>query len=190
MNEAMIPSVKMSEKEEGLVDFLKMTGRLKREPRRGWVLKAGVSNPESVADHTFRLVLLSMVLGDLRGLNTEKMMKLAVIHDLGESLIGDITPEDKDKVESKELDEVNAINEVFSHLPDNLRESYSRLWTELGTSSSAEAKLVHDADKLEMALQASEYIGEGYSKEMLSEFKVSAIQQINDSNLLDIIRLI
>jgi putative hydrolase of HD superfamily len=60
----------------------------------------------------------------------------------------------------------------------------------LGASSSAEAKLVHDADKLEMALQASEYMGEGYSKEMLSEFKVSAIQQINDSNLLDIIRLI
>jgi|TARA_B100000315_G_C14561695_1_gene580885 putative hydrolase of HD superfamily len=183
----MMPSIKMSE-EEGLINFLKMTGRLKKEPRRGWVLKAGVSNPESVADHTFRLILLSMMLGDLRGLNTEKMMKLAIIHDLGESLIGDITPEDKDKVESKELDEVNAIKQLFSHLPDNLRENYSHLWTELGASSSAEAKLVHDADKLEMALQASEYMDEGYSKEMLSEFKVSAIEKIGDKKMLDLIR--
>jgi len=62
----MVPTVKMNE-EENLIGFLKTTGRLKSEPRRGWVLKAGVSNPESVADHTFRLILLSMVLGDLRG---------------------------------------------------------------------------------------------------------------------------
>ncbi len=189
MNDSLVPSVKMSE-EEGLIDFLKTTGRLKREPRRGWVLKAGVSNPESVADHTFRLILLSMVLGDLRGLNTEKMMKLAIIHDLGESLIGDITPEEKEKDETKEIDEVNAIKELFSHLPDNLREKYSHLWTELGSSSSEEAKLVHDADQLEMALQASEYMDEGYSKEMLSEFKVSAIEKIGDEKMLDLIRRI
>jgi putative hydrolase of HD superfamily len=58
----------------------------------------------------------------------------------------------------------------------------------LGASSSAEAKLVHDADKLEMALQASEYMDEGYSKEMLSEFKVSAIEKIGDKKMLDLIR--
>ena len=183
----MVPTVKMNE-EENLIGFLKTTGRLKSEPRRGWVLKAGVSNPESVADHTFRLILLSMVLGDLRGLNTEKMMKLAIIHDLGESLIGDITPEDKERDQTKEIDEVNAIQELLNHLPDKLREQYSFLWTELGSRSSEEAKLVHDADQFEMALQASEYMDEGYSKEMLSEFKVSAIEKIGDKKMLDLIR--
>jgi hypothetical protein len=46
---------------------------------------------------------------------------------------------------------------------------------------------VADLDKLEMALQAAEYIEEGYSKEVLGEFKVSAIQRIEDAELIDLI---
>ncbi len=176
--------------EEGLIKFLKLAGRLKNEPRRGWVIRAGVSNPESVADHTFRLTLLAMLLGDLRGLDTEKMMKLAVIHDLGESLTGDLTPMDDEKMETKEIDEAAAVKEVLSNLPTRLRETYMLLWRELSSGSSPEAKLVSEADKLEMALQASEYMGEGYSMEMLNEFKISAIQRLSDSQMIDLIHLI
>ncbi|MEE9586191.1 MAG: HD domain-containing protein [Nitrososphaerales archaeon] len=189
MKATFMPNAKMSE-EEGLIKFLKTAGRLKKEPRRGWVIRAGVSNPESVADHTFRLVLLSMLLGDLRGLDTEKMMKLAVIHDLGESLTGDLTPMDVEKIETKEKDEDTAMEEVLSNLPTKLRESYLKLWRDLCSRSSKEAKLVSEADKLEMALQASEYMEEGYSKEMLSEFKISAIQRMSDIQMLDLIRLL
>ncbi|MFQ6134486.1 MAG: HD domain-containing protein [Nitrososphaerales archaeon] len=189
MKEPHIPTAKMSE-EEDLIRFLRIAGRLKKEPRRGWVIRAGVSNPESVADHTFRLILLAMLLGDLRGLDTEKMMKLAVIHDLGESLTGDLTPMDAERLETKERDEGTAIEEVFSNLPSRLRERYLRLWRELCSGTSKEAKLVSEADKLEMALQASEYMDEGYSKEMLSEFKISAIQRLSDSQMLDLMRLI
>lgn len=175
--------------DEGLIDFLRITGRLKKEVRRGWVIQAGVTNPESVADHTFRLVLMAMVFGDLRGLNSEKMMRLAMIHDLGESLVGDITPMEMD-IEVKRKEENEAIRELFGNLPEKLRKEYLRLWDELREGSSEEAKLVNDADKLEMAMQASEYIGEGYSKEMLGEFKISAIQQMKDSKMLDLMRLI
>jgi HD superfamily phosphodiesterase len=69
--------------EDGLVKVLKTAGRLKKEMRRGWVVKAGIPNPESVADHTFRTVLLAMLLGDSRHFDTEKMMRMALIHDLG-----------------------------------------------------------------------------------------------------------
>lgn len=183
-----MPKVALNEN-DGLIEFLKITGRLKKEVRRGWVIQAGVPNPESVADHTFRLILLVMVIGDLRGLSTEKMMRLAMIHDLGESLVGDITPMDKDR-ETKRIEENEAIKKLFSILPDKLRDEYLRLWDELCSGSSLEAILVKDADKLEMALQATEYMGEGYSKEMLSKFKVSAIQGMKDDKMLDLMRSI
>ena len=64
------------------------------------------------------------------------------------------------------------------------------LWDELRNGLSDETKLILDADKFEMAMQASEYIGEGYSKEMLGEFKISAIEQIKDSKILDLLQLI
>jgi len=176
--------------EEGLIKFLKMAGQLKKELRRGWLIKAGVLNPESVADHTFRVVLLSMVLGDLRRLDVEKMMKLAIIHDLGESLTGDITPMDTDRKKTKERDESNAIKELFDCLPETLKENYLQLWNELCAGSSAESKIVSEVDKLEMALQASEYIEEGYSKERLNEFKISAIQGMSDNKILELIQLI
>ena len=175
--------------DEGLIDFLKITGRLKKEVRRGWVIQAGVSNPESVADHTFRLVLMAMVFGDLRGLNSEKMMRLALIHDLGESLVGDITPSEMN-IEVKRKKENEAIIELFDNLPTKLKDEYLCLWDELCNGLSDEAKLILDVDKFEMAMQASEYIGEGYSNEMLGEFKISAIEQIKDSKLLDLLRLI
>ncbi len=174
--------------EEGLMKFLRIAGNLKREPRRGWVIRAGVSNPESVADHTFRLALFSMLLGDLRGLDTRKMIKLALIHDLGESLTGDITPVDIDRQENKEIEAGKAIEELFSNLPKKLQDDYLELWREICYRSSTEAKLVLDADKLEMALQASEYMDRGYSKKVLSEFKISAIQKISDIQMLEMIR--
>ena len=177
-------------KEERLTRFLKLAGRLKKAPRRGWVINVGVANPESVADHTFRMVLLAMLLGDLRGLDTEKMMRLALIHDLGESLTGDITPLDSDRIETKEKEENTAIEKIFSNLPSKLKEKYLQLWGELKSGLSIEAKLISEMDKLEMALQASEYMEEGYSKEILSEFKISAINRVNDSEIIDMVRSI
>ena len=175
------------EEGEGLVRTLKLSGRLKKEHRRGWVIKVGIPDPESVADHSFRTALIAMLLGDSRGLDTGKMMRMALIHDLGEAIIGDLTPLDTAKLETKKHDETEAIEEIFSTLPKQLREKYLHLWRELRDGSSEEAKLVSDADKLEMALQASEYEKEGYPKEMLSEFKASAIKRIYDKEILNII---
>lgn len=174
-------------KEEGLVRTLKISGRLKKEHRQGWVVKVGIPDPESVADHSFRTTLIAMLLGDSRGLDTGKMMRMTLIHDLGEAIIGDLTPLDAAKLETKKQDETEAIKEIFSSLPIPLRENYLQLWQELRNGSSEEARLVSDADKLEMALQASEYEKEGYPKERLSEFKSSAIQRTRDMKILNII---
>ncbi len=174
----------MSGEDERLLRFLNISGRLKKEPRRGWVVKVGVKSPESVADHTFRTVLLAMLLGDLRRLDTEKMMRMALIHDLAESLIGDImSDDDASGVGDKGGKEEAALQELLSSLPDRLREDYLELWRELRSCGSVEARLVSDADKFEMALQASEYGDEGYSKDALSEFKTSAMRWVKDAQM-------
>ena len=183
------PLANMSE-EEGSMRFLKIAGRLKKEYRRGWIEKAGIKNPESVADHTFRTALLVMLIGDSRKLDTEKMMKMALIHDLGESIEGDITPTNDEKLKDKEIVENAAIIRIFNNLSTNIREDYLKLWNELRSGKSLEARLVSEADKLEMAIQASDYEEDGFSKISLVDFKLYAKNRILDGQILRMLDLV
>ena len=63
------------------VDFAENVSKLKRIARKGWVSQVGVEKPESVADHSFACAILAMCLGDLKGLDTEKLIRLALLHD-------------------------------------------------------------------------------------------------------------
>jgi putative hydrolase of HD superfamily len=130
--------------------------KLKEVKRKGWI-KAGVKNPESVAEHVYGLTILSMLISDLKGLNVEKMLKLAVIHDLEEAVLGDLTPEEKKKKNNLKMLEEKAIKKVLSSLPLNLKHKYYSLWLEYKNASSKEAKLIKELDKLEMVIQALLY---------------------------------
>ncbi|MDH5624081.1 MAG: HD domain-containing protein, partial [Candidatus Bathyarchaeota archaeon] len=77
-----------------LVEFLETAGRLKRTPRAGWV-DAGIQQPESVADHTFRTSIVCMIYADMEGLDQLKLLRMALIHDLPEAITGDLTPSKK-----------------------------------------------------------------------------------------------
>ncbi|MGE4650712.1 MAG: HD domain-containing protein, partial [Myxococcota bacterium] len=72
--------------------FFQKVLELKNVPRQGWKEKLEIINPESVAEHSYSTATISMVLSDLKGLNTEKIIKMALLHDLAESIIGDIIP--------------------------------------------------------------------------------------------------
>ena len=63
-------------------NFFQKVLLLKTIPRQGWKEKLEINHPESVADHSYTVSTMSMVLSDLEGLNTEKIMKMAHIHDL------------------------------------------------------------------------------------------------------------
>ena len=76
-----------------LLHFFREAGKLKTLVRAGWTRK-GVPAPESVAEHSFRMVLMAMVLGDRQDLDTLKLVKMCLIHDLPEVIAGDITPHD------------------------------------------------------------------------------------------------
>jgi len=157
---------------EELIEFSKIVGKLKKVERTGWVTNVGIENPESVADHTFRSAILAMVFSDIKNLDTEKAMRMALIHDLSEALIGDWDSFAKKKlgVEKLRQKEEESMEKIFAFLPENLKEKYISVWKEFQEQKTEEAKLVKQLEKVEMVIQALEYEEEGYDKKRLEKF--------------------
>lgn len=149
-----------------LIEYLLQLKNLKRT---GWISKAKILKAESVADHSFSLTALSMVFSDLLGLDTEKVMKMCIIHDLAESIIGDYMPDELSIVEKKKKED-DAMEIVISSFPDKISLLYSKMWKEFSSNQTKEARLVKQLDKVEMFLQANQYLKNGYSYEFLSPF--------------------
>mgnify|MGYP000188633233 CR=1 FL=1 len=167
------------------LDFFKIAANLKKISRQGWIDKLSLDNPESVADHTFSMAIIGMVISDLENCDSEKILKMILLHDLAESKIGDYTPDTLDKEKKYEL-ENNAFNEIIKNLPDSIKKSYLQIWKEYQENISTESKLVHQIDKLEMALQAAIYKKDGHSKEKLESFLESAKTEITDPRLKEL----
>jgi putative hydrolase of HD superfamily len=155
---------------DGLIDFIAEAGRLKRLPRTGWV-ESGVPDPESVADHSFRVALIALVLADAKGLDSLKAVRMALLHDLAEAETGDLTPVQKgtDPEASKRVED-EAMGRLLDKLPEAIRGAYRDAWREFSEASTEEARLVRDADKLEMVIQASEYQKGAMGGEKLMRF--------------------
>ena len=75
-----------------MLDFFKTAANLKNISRQGWVDKLSIDDPESVADHSYSMAVMSMVISDIGNYDSEKILKMALLHDLAESKIGDYTP--------------------------------------------------------------------------------------------------
>jgi len=168
-----------------IIDFLNIAANLKTVPRQGWIDKLSIKNPESVADHTYSMAIIGMVLSDSQKYNTEKILKMILLHDLAESIIGDFTPEQKSKQEKKLLEDKTFKN-ILIHLPENLQKQYRQLWKEYQKNDSKEANFVHQIDKLEMVLQAKIYSKQNKSLEELHTFFDSAQKEISEPNILKI----
>jgi len=167
-------------------DFFQKVLELKNVPRQGWKDKLGINNPESVAEHSYTTSVISMILSDLEGLNSEKIIRMALLHDLAESVIGDITPDHITKNE-KIGKENTAMKQILKNLPSKIAEPYFEIWNESQKNSSQESKLLHDIDKLEMAFQAKFYQNNGITKEKLQTFFNTAKKEIKSKNLRNIL---
>lgn len=174
---------KMSD--NGLVQFFLRVGKLKLMPRSGWISQVGVDSPESVADHTFRCALLGMCIGDMLKLDTEKLIRILLLHDVQESITGDLDHSSKQELGIDNVLDVEkkAIIELLSHLPAPLEAEYLSIWKEFNNQESPEAVVAKDIDKLEMILQCLEYERKGYDTEKLSSFWKNVEGQIKNPSL-------
>ncbi|MEK9681899.1 MAG: HD domain-containing protein [Nitrosopumilus sp.] len=166
-------------------DFFKYAANLKSISRQGWVDKLSLENPESVADHTFSMAVIGMIISDLGNLNSEKIIKMILLHDLAESKVGDIVP-DKMSIEEKEKLENHAFNEIIKTLPESIIPNYMGIWKDYQENNSKESQIVHQIDKLEMVLQAKIYQSQGHSKEKLEPFFESAKSSITHPKLKEL----
>ena len=128
---------------------------------------------------------MAMVLSDLKGLNTEKIIKMSLLHDWAESKIGDFMPDEITSEKKSELEEY-AITEILDDLPHKIKEDYYNIWDEYMEANSSESRLVHELDKLEMALQAKIY-EKDVDPEKIKPFIISAVEQITDEDLKKIL---
>jgi putative hydrolase of HD superfamily len=165
------------------LDFFNIAANLKTIPRQGWIDKILIKNPESVADHTYSMAVIGMILSDSNKHNTEKILKMVLLHDLAESITGDFTPNQKSKKE-KTILENKTIKNILGNLPEILQKQYLDLWNEYQKNDSKEANLVHQIDKLEMVIQAKIYSKQNNSIQKLQSFFDSAQKEITDPNVL------
>lgn len=96
-------------------------------------------------------------------------MKMAILHDLPESIVGDFVPGEVTK-KKKRAEENNAIETILQSVPAYLHSDYKAIWEEYLLNKTDIARLVHTVDKLEMALQAKQYVIEGYPEHLLAQF--------------------
>jgi putative hydrolase of HD superfamily len=178
----------MSEK---ISNFLLEAIRLKRMVRSGWIY-TGVpkSAVESVADHSFMVAIVSLVLAlkekeKNASINVEKVLIMALLHDLAESVTQDIdrivqnfAPNTFDEFK-KEVD-TNATKYVIGNLPKEQTKYLLEIHQEFLEGKSREALIVREADRLETLLQLHQYRQVGFSKEMFSDFFKSFEQEIED----------
>ena len=166
-----------------LGEFFYIVSELKKTQRKGWKEKVGIEDPESVADHSFGVAVMAMVFSDMGNMDTQKMISMALLHDLAESITGDFVPGEISE-ETKHAVEDQTMAEILSKLPTDLALRYGNLWKEYLEGKSKESLLLHELDRLEMAVQATKYMREGFSNEKLQEFIDSSRKKIQYKDLL------
>ncbi len=171
----------------GYAEFLKLVDKLAELERKGFKLR-GVEEPESIMEHSFRVALLALVLHKRLEVNLEKLVSLALVHDLAEAITGDITPFDGVDKEEKIEKEERAFREICSNLPEEEREWLMSLHTELKLKKTPEAKILKQIDKLDMAYKALVYRSRGY--EHMQEFITEAEKSISNDVLRNILEVL
>ncbi|HUX85650.1 MAG TPA: HD domain-containing protein [Chloroflexota bacterium] len=163
-----------------LMPVFEAAGVLKSLPRSGW-RRIGIPNGESVADHSYRLSIMAALIAPRLGLDPEKAVRLALFHDLPEARAGDVTPAEGVTPSVKHAREATALSEIVANAPDG--SVVYDWWREYVCHATAEARFVHELDKLEMALQTLDY--ERTEGVDLQEFWQSARAALEEPTLIE-----
>lgn len=151
--------------------FLHVISQLKSTKRTGW-LNFHVDNPESIADHMYRMSIITM-LSTNNEIDKSRCAKIALVHDMAEAIVGDITPVDGISKEEKHRREYSSIvymtDLVKPYNPSAAKEIVD-LWLEYENIATPEARFVKDVDKFELLVQTLEYEKKYKGTKDLSDF--------------------
>ena len=197
---------------ENLVKFFHQLGKLKEMPRRGWVIN-DIKNGESIAEHIFRASLMAWILGsEKKGLNIERVLKMALMHDICEIYAGDVTPYDSVLPKSgkkrkefmktwprftkaqklrisreKHKKEEKGLKKLIKDLPQGIKEEMESLWLDYEKGLTPEGRFFKQADRMESFLQALEY-WKKYGEPPRKPWWLQASELFDEPVLLELIK--
>ena len=139
-----------------IINFFFELGQLKRVRRSGWWL-LGIEHPESVAEHSFRAAIIGYFLAKLEKVDLNKVTLMCLFNDLHETRLNDLH-----KVGHRYIDFRKAETRAHKEQTENLDKNIFSLHKEFQEQKTKESVVARDADLLECAVQAKEYIDKGY----------------------------
>lgn len=158
------------------IQFFHYLQRLKIEKREGW-RRFGISHGESIADHMYRMSIITMLAPPALSsqLDMARCTRMALIHDMAEGLVGDLTPVDGVPKMEKSRREAETIDWIAHGLLGKVHggvagQDLRAVWREYEDGETLESQFVHDVDKIELILQMVEYERAHSCKIDLSEF--------------------
>lgn len=135
----------------GTLDFLRAAEALKHTTRVAWT---STGEQENVASHTWRLCLMALVLAPrFPGIDVGKLLRICIVHDLGEAIGGDISAKLQVNMPNKAEQERRDLLQLCEPLPAHTRDEIVALWDEYEQAASPEARIAKGLDKLETILQ-------------------------------------
>jgi putative hydrolase of HD superfamily len=142
-----------------IIDSLSQVYGLKQLARSGWI-QSGIprENVETIASHSFGMSVLILYYRNVleaEKIDVDKALRMALIHDIGESITGDFTPEDGVSPLVKYKEESKAFEQLFRGITAGAE--FRQLWEEFEAGETREAQLVRRMDKLDMLIQAFLY---------------------------------
>lgn len=174
-----------AESSGAVLRLMRHVHEIKELRRKGWVV-SGIPSPESVADHSYGISVLATVFAMRLDLDVGKTVITALLHDLCESIVGDITPHDGVDEDEKSDREDRAMAKVLHDLDQG--GFLLELWRDFQYGRSPEGLLVGELDRLEMAFQADRY--EATTGIKLAEFFDYANERISIPELRGAIELL
>jgi putative hydrolase of HD superfamily len=182
---------------------------LKEIPKQGWVL-IGVKNPESVMEHSFQVAIIAWILGREKKvkLNIERILKMALVHDLCELYAGDQTPYDKILPKNKDewpdlfdkwprstksekirnhrekfQKEKASLVKLTTKLPQTIKEEVMSLWQDYEQGRTKEARFVRQVNRIQTLLQALDY-GEKQKMQVYNSWWIGSKEKVDDPLLI------
>ena len=134
------------------IEFLNAIEKLKCNTRHSWTSSG---RQESVAEHSWRLAVMAMLCADeYPALDIDRVIKMCLVHDLGEALTGDVPA--FLKTAQDEHEEERAIASLLSLLPTEMRAELTALFAEMSAMETAEARLYKALDNIEALVSHNE----------------------------------
>ncbi|XP_023020433.1 5'-deoxynucleotidase HDDC2 [Leptinotarsa decemlineata] len=154
---------------EEVLKFLDLVTNLKHFSRRGWAV-CEIKNHEQIAGHMYAMGIMTFLLGDDSKLDRFKCLQLALVHDLAECIVGDITPHDNISEDTKHAMEDEAMKELTTHVGSKIGSLIYNLYKEYEAKETPEAKFVKDLDRFDLLFTAAHYEKRDDTPKKLQEF--------------------